>query len=159
MQVNKIKNFGFTLIELLVVISLIGILTTLLFANLNAGRARARDAQRKSDLKSIQTALRLYYNDKNRYPAHNSSDQIVGCESYTNPVACEWGEPWSVGSVIYMPVLAKDTLAGQSYKYEYDSENDLTTLSACLENKSDEKGIVTTDTSWCSSGWMYQIKL
>lgn len=154
---------GFTLIELLVVISLIGLLTTLVMANLTAGRSRGRDAQRKSDLKNISTALRLYYNDRNAYPAGNGADEIVGCTSYAAPSACVWGEPWTVtasgATTTYMPTLPADPLPGQVYKYEPDSVNDTFTLSACLENKSDDKGVATTETSWCASGWMFQITI
>lgn len=63
------KNLGFTLIELLVVISIIGVLTTLILANLSDARARARDSQKKSELTQLKTALRLYYNDNQKYPA------------------------------------------------------------------------------------------
>ncbi|MDP2944634.1 MAG: prepilin-type N-terminal cleavage/methylation domain-containing protein [bacterium] len=60
---------GFTLIELLVVIAIIGLLSTLSILALNTARARARDAKRISDVKQIQTALEMYYNDMSDYPA------------------------------------------------------------------------------------------
>jgi type II secretion system protein G len=60
---------GFTLIELLVVIAIIGLLSTLSILALNSARARARDAKRISDIKQIQTALEMYYNDTGDYPA------------------------------------------------------------------------------------------
>lgn len=60
---------GFTLIELLVVIAIIGILSAIGLVSLNGARERARDAQRKSDLAQIRTALALYYDDNNAYPA------------------------------------------------------------------------------------------
>ncbi len=59
---------GFTLIELLVVIAIIGILATLSVVALNNARAKSRDAKRVADIKNIQTALALYYNDKKEYP-------------------------------------------------------------------------------------------
>ncbi|PJC66747.1 hypothetical protein CO018_00305 [Candidatus Beckwithbacteria bacterium CG_4_9_14_0_2_um_filter_47_11] len=65
---------GFTLIELIVVIAIIGTLTGLIVNNLNDARARARDAKRKQDLGSFKTALRLYYNDNQTYPANLSVD-------------------------------------------------------------------------------------
>ena len=64
----KNNKKGFTLIELLVVIAIIGLLSTLSILALNQARARARDAKRISDIKQIQTALELYYNDKGDYP-------------------------------------------------------------------------------------------
>lgn len=59
---------GFTLIELLVVIAIIGLLSTMSVLALNQARARARDAKRISDVKQIQTALELYYNEEGQYP-------------------------------------------------------------------------------------------
>ncbi|MEK7470495.1 MAG: prepilin-type N-terminal cleavage/methylation domain-containing protein [Patescibacteria group bacterium] len=153
---------GFTLIELLVVVALIGVLTTLVMANLNAGRERSRDAQRKSDLRSMATALRLYYNDKGVYPANNSSNQILGCGS-TGVTVCTWGAEWSVGTTTYMTKLADDPIPGRDYKYALGtdsnpSDTDSFVLSACLENPSDDKGVATSDTTWCPSGWMYQLR-
>lgn len=144
----KVKSYqGFTLIELLVVISIIGILATLVAANLNAARSRARDAQRKSDLKSISTALRLYYNDNGSFPGVSS---------------LPWGSQWSSGTTIYMNVLPNDPLPGQSYKYELGATGDTFILTSCLENSSDSQGVTTVATAYdslcTSSHWMYQVK-
>jgi len=65
----KHNKKGFTLIELLVVIAIIGLLSTLSILALNQARARARDAKRVADVKQIQTALELFYNEVGDYPA------------------------------------------------------------------------------------------
>ncbi len=59
---------GFTLIELLVVVAIIGVLASIVLSSLNEARAKARDARRLSDIKTIQTALELYFLDNNEYP-------------------------------------------------------------------------------------------
>lgn len=147
---------GFTLIELLVVVSLIGVLATLLFANLNAARERGRDAERKADLRNIQTALRLYYNDYKSFPASDTSGNILGCGA-TGTSVCTKGQAWTAGSNTYMPILPGDPLSTQSYNYTR-TDADTITLQACLENKSDTQGKATTNTTWCPSGWMYEVK-
>lgn len=69
---------GFTLVELLVVIAIIGLLSTLAVVALNNARQKARDARRMSDIKQIQTALELYYNDKGGYPTQAEADMDSG---------------------------------------------------------------------------------
>jgi prepilin-type N-terminal cleavage/methylation domain-containing protein len=66
---------GFSLIELLVVAVLIGILTsaTIVIINPATIRARGRDAQRISDLKTIQTALEQFYLRYRGYPSAQTS--------------------------------------------------------------------------------------
>jgi len=59
---------GFTLIELLVVIAIIGILATLAVVALQQARQNARDAERMADVKQLQTALELFFNENGRYP-------------------------------------------------------------------------------------------
>ena len=59
---------GFTLVELLVVIAIIGLLVSIILPNLSGARASSRDARRVSDIKNIQLALALYYNDNFHYP-------------------------------------------------------------------------------------------
>lgn len=63
------KTKGFTLIELLIVITIIGVLAALITTNLSDARARARDSQKKQNFQQLKTALRLYYNDNQAYPA------------------------------------------------------------------------------------------
>lgn len=67
---------GFTLVELLVVIAIIGLLATLAFVSLNSARAKARDAKRVSDVRQVQSALELYYNNQVEpgYPPQGAAD-------------------------------------------------------------------------------------
>ena len=69
---------GFTLIELLVVIAIIGILSAIGLVSLNGAREKARDAQARTDLATMRTALALWYDDhSNTYPgttAVNATD-------------------------------------------------------------------------------------
>lgn len=155
---KSFKNLGFTLIELLVVVSIIGVLATLVVANLNSARGRARDAARKSDLKNLSTGLRLYFNDKGVYPSNNTSGEILGCGAAGTSL-CNWGEAWTVGTTTYMPKLPIDPLSDQSYKYELGAGSDSFTLSGCLENKSDTSGVATADSSWCTTSWQFQVKI
>ena len=66
------KKQAFTLIELLVVIAIIGILATLAVVSLQNARSRARDSKRIADVRQMQTALELYFNDWNTYPTSSS---------------------------------------------------------------------------------------
>lgn len=70
----KNKNLGFTLIELLVVIAIIGLLSSVVLASLSATRKKARDARRLQDVRQIQIALELYYNNNNQYPNNTDND-------------------------------------------------------------------------------------
>ncbi len=79
------SNKGFTLIELLVVIAIIGLLASIVLVSLGNARKKGRNAKRAADLKQVQTALELYYNDNNAYPSTSSAyrSQCVAWGSYT----------------------------------------------------------------------------
>ncbi len=64
---------GFTLIELLVVIAIIGVLSSIVLASLNTARTKGQDAARIADVKSLEMAMELYYNDYSGYPTSNGS--------------------------------------------------------------------------------------
>lgn len=60
---------GFTLVEVLIVIAIIGMLSSIVMANIDNARSKARDTKRKQDMSAIQTALEIYYVDNNSYPS------------------------------------------------------------------------------------------
>ncbi len=72
---NLKETRGFTLIELLVVIAIIGLLSSVVLASLNSAREKSRDARRISDIKQLQTALELFFDDQStpEYPDALSS--------------------------------------------------------------------------------------
>lgn len=76
MKITIHKNLGsrgFTLIELLVVIAIIGILSSIVLASLNSARVKGKDAARMADVKSLKTAMELYYDNNGGYPTSNGS--------------------------------------------------------------------------------------
>ncbi|MCK4553352.1 prepilin-type N-terminal cleavage/methylation domain-containing protein [Candidatus Parcubacteria bacterium] len=91
------KKQGFTLIELLVVIAIIGLLSTLAVVALNNARQKSRDAKRVSDIKQIQTALELYFNDASAYPSTITEPISYAGTAYmtttpTNPTPVDDGD-------------------------------------------------------------------
>lgn len=104
MQVIMIrKPKAFTLIELLVVIAIIGLLSTIIAANMSAARAKGRDAKRISDMRTIQVALEEYYNDYGLYPKF-----IYGASS---GVQCYIGGAWTACPTLaptYISVVPSD---------------------------------------------------
>lgn len=151
------KNFlkqGFTLIELLIVIAIIGILTAVVTTNLQGARSRARDTRRKSDLRSIEQSLRLYYNDAKKFPASGSGPDyaIIGCGTILAPTPCSWGSPFATGASNYINSLPTDPTSSVAdpitYKYSSPSADSML-LVATLENASDPD--ITDSQSRCSS--------
>ncbi|HXR50034.1 MAG TPA: prepilin-type N-terminal cleavage/methylation domain-containing protein [Verrucomicrobiae bacterium] len=65
----KKRNQGFTIVELLIVIVVIGILALLVITTYSGIQAKARNAKRQSDLKSIQTQLEAFFSQNGYYPS------------------------------------------------------------------------------------------
>ncbi|MFA5021899.1 MAG: type II secretion system protein [Patescibacteria group bacterium] len=115
------KKQGFTLIELLVVIAIIGLLSTLAVVSLNSARQKARDAKRVADIKQIQTALELYFNDNNSYPNDVGADVTLGGSASNN---CLGNDGFNTaGSTCSAPVYmglipSNPTPGGTAYIYQ-----------------------------------------
>ncbi len=112
MKILNKKGAGFTLIELLVVIAIIGLLSTLAVVALNSARAKARDAKRVADIKQIQTALELYFNDAGGYPIQSGT---LG--SATEAVLCWRGDGTACtdGTTCGFVAAATDCPSGTTY--------------------------------------------
>jgi type II secretion system protein G len=112
---NKKKHtfvlLGFTLIELLVVIAIIGLLASIVLVALNNARVKSRDAKRIADIRELQAALEMYYNDNGSYPS-------LACESTPGGTwsAC-WWTMLSSQYVGKMPVDPLNVLGSYGYYY------------------------------------------
>lgn len=139
----KNRQRGFTLIELLVVIAIIGILASFLLVNFVGVRARARDAQRKSDLKQIQAALEFYRSDNGSYPdsASGGLNLLTGSPKYLNAVPSD-----------------PTTAASENYNYQRTATGRYC-LQACLENTSDkDRKTSGCGVQSCTSGAYYVVQ-
>ncbi|MFC1656705.1 type II secretion system protein [Patescibacteria group bacterium] len=90
MKYKSRRRFSaFTLIEILVVVAIIGILATLIVVNYNDSRAKARDAKRKQDISTYQSAIESYIDDYNVYPDADHSFEAATILWGCNVDACE----------------------------------------------------------------------
>ncbi len=140
---------GFTLVELLVVMAIIGVLAALGVGNYVSTQAKARDSQRKQDLRQLSNALELYLGDYGRYP-FDSGGRIAGCPSTTS-TPCSWGSgTFTDGNTVYMKTVTADPSSSYFYVYEVSSDGQKFRIFVYLENSQDPD-IVATLTTDCGA--------
>lgn len=122
----KMKKTGFTLIELLVSLTIMVIIMGLALVAFEGSRKNARDAQRKTHLEEIRSALEMCRADNGAYPG--SLGTAIACgtpaQDYLNPVPVD-------------PINASPYV----YNYTYNSGND--TYQLCANQ------LETTGSSYC----------
>jgi general secretion pathway protein G len=77
MAANKTnKKRGFTIVELLIVTVVIAILAAITIVAYNGIQARARDGQKRSDMRNIAQLLEVFYNDNGYYPPFSPAANV-----------------------------------------------------------------------------------
>ncbi|MCB9813500.1 MAG: type II secretion system protein [Pseudomonadales bacterium] len=160
-QKNK-SILGFTMIELLIVIVILGILSVIGLGSFTAAQQKSRDANRKSSLNGIATALEVYYNDHGAYP-QGVSGSIYGC-GVSGVEICVYGAIWQDdNNTVYMVQIPTDPRQNSFY---YVSDGTEYQLYARLENVNDRSvpqvgnnpGVYAVASSFCGgSGCNYGI--
>lgn len=86
---KKVDSYGFTLIEVIVVITIIGLLSAVVYGGFSEVRQEARDNARMASLKELQFALHLYKAQYGRYPEQG----CVAGNSWSGPGphSAAWG--------------------------------------------------------------------
>lgn len=123
---------GFTIVELLVVVAIFAVLLALVMVQFRGARARARDAEREEEIKSLQTALQLYATNHHLYPPSTgypyNRAPLTGTDQVSNDLRSEGTLSFDVPS---------DPLNTAPYQYEYESLDGLSyTLYYSLETDS-----------------------
>ncbi len=124
---KTVKNSGFSLGEVLIAIFIIGLLAMSVFFVLDYIKMSSADAKRVADLKKIDQALVLYYDQYGRYPLRLEELVRAGFLGFV-PIP-----PIGAGQnrYIYVPLMENQTCSG------YHLGASLQTKSSALNNDSD----------------------
>jgi general secretion pathway protein G len=82
MNTPDMQTRGFSLIELIVAIVILGVLAALAIPRFSQGAVNPREADLKTNLAVLRTAIEMYYHDHHAYPAQKAAG-AVGAEAGT----------------------------------------------------------------------------
>jgi general secretion pathway protein G len=83
---------GFTLIELMIVVVILGILATLLIPRIMERPEEARRMKARVDMKTLESALKLYKLDNGNYPTTEQGLASLVKKPETAPIPKKWKE-------------------------------------------------------------------
>src|SRR5438105_1294422 len=90
---------GFTIVELLIVIVVIGILAALVIVTYNGIQQKARDTERKTDVKALQGHLEAYWANNAKYPTlANANDATFRSNNFKGLDGAAFADPKNAAS-------------------------------------------------------------
>jgi prepilin-type N-terminal cleavage/methylation domain-containing protein len=129
------KKTGFTLIELLVVLTIIGLLVAASVVIFNNAKAKGRDSQRVSEIRTLSQALAMYLNSHDFYPTTGGLPPGVVIDG-SDAITLQLSSDGILRAVIRDPRDGQ-TIDGEVFHYSYYSQNGETyILNYCLETNS-----------------------
>lgn len=127
----KSNQSGFGLTELIATISIIGLVGTASAAKLDNALASARDANRMMNIKQVQTALNIYYDDNLFYPVYQANSPSESWEILKSTLENPKKQ--------YISELPNDPLGKDKYVYSYWSDGQKFEISYELEDAKETK--------------------
>ncbi len=122
MEKREHNRLGFTLLELMVVIVIMGILGGILTINLVGAADKAKVAATQSSMKTIKSALTMYYTQYSEYPPTGSLD-ILHAE---NLIKKEMIDSWGMLFDYYSPTQnAAFAIISAGPDKQFETEDDI----------------------------------
>ena len=111
MTPRRHREAGFTLIELMIVIAILGLMAYMVAPRLMGVMGKAKPKIAQADIKSLETALDLFYLDVGRYPTEEEGMKVLYQKPDNVP---NWSGP-------YIKKAPKDPW-GRDYVYKFPGE-------------------------------------
>ncbi len=151
----KRTKSGFTIVELLIVIVVIAILAAISIVAYTGVQQRARDAERSTELSSIQKALEVYHADKGGYPICSGTGPNM-TPALSSGIAKSCLEDELVPN--YINAVPADPLSVNPYQYWYAAGFTKTSATTFISSPVSDNYILgarleTKTTDFTSGGW------
>lgn len=115
---------GFTLIELLVSITIIGLLSAVGTVSYSYVRAKARDAKRVADIRTIRNAIETYFEQNGKYPPASPLGLELGTENASVVSDAGITSQGLQSGLLYLQVVPFNILPGGAPYIYHSTYND-----------------------------------
>lgn len=149
------KKTAFTLVELIVTITILAILGTIGFVSFQDYTVSARDTQRGSDLRTLETGLLSWLTRKSGVPMPDQTKGVITtyASGSSNPIAYQGYVGSDVIRAAAFNGTATDPSSGRPYTYSVNAALTKFQLLALTESQLARSSIV--ETAYALSGGLY----